>query len=358
VLAAMKLEFRPLVLRLKHKWAVAKGLKTGNEQAQASVMLVRLRPGETTGLGEAPATSRYEETMETMGDFLARIEPEKLSFEDPVAGMNYLEQLAPKNFSAKSAVNAALLDGAARQAGQAVYDYLNLGFTEGRHLSSFSIGIDTPRKIREKVLEAAAFPILKLKVGAANDRKNLATLREVAPLKALRVDANEAWTTKEEALRNIEWLAKDARIEFIEQPMPASTPASELAWLKQHSPLPIFADESCHNAGDIALCAECYHGVNVKVIKTGGILQAVETLKAARRVGLKTMIGCMVESSLSTSIGAQMAELADELDLDGSLLIRDDPYAGATVRNGVVSFASAEEQTGLRVRPRKDDPFV
>lgn len=353
----LKLEFRTVVLRLKHKWAVASGLNSGDDQTRAPVMLVRLHDGEITGLGEAPATSRYQETMETIGEFLARIEPEKLSFADPIAGMNYLEQLAPKNFSAKSAANTALLDGAARQAGQAVYDYLHLGFTEFRHLSSFSIGIDTPRKIREKVLEAAAFPVLKLKVGGTNDRKNLAALREVAPLKTLRVDANEAWTTKEEALRNIEWLAEDGHIEFIEQPMPAGTTAGDLAWLKQCSPLPVFGDESCHHAGDVELCAECYHGVNIKLIKTGGILQAVEALKAARRAGLKTMIGCMVESSLSTSAGAQMAELADDLDLDGSLLIRNDPYVGPTLKNGVLSFAGAEEQTGLRVRPRKDDPF-
>jgi len=353
----MKLDFRPLVLRLKHRWTVASGPQSGEDQTQAPVVLVRLSDGQTTGLGEAPATSRYQESVASIQDFLARVDPLKLAFADPAAGMDYLEKLAPRNFSAKCAVNMALLDGAARQAGQPVYDYLHLGFAESRHLTSFSIGIDTPRKIRDKVLEAASFPILKLKVGSPNDRKNLAALREVAPLKTLRVDANEAWTTKEEALRNIEWLARDPHIEFVEQPMPAATPARDLAWLKQCSPLPLFADESCRGTGDAAHCAQCFHGVNVKLIRTGGLLQAVHTLKAARKSGLKTMLGCMVQSSLATSAGAQLAELADYLDLDGSLLIRNDPYTGPAVKNGILSFAAAREKTGLRVRPLKADPF-
>lgn len=271
--------------------------------------------------------------------------------------MEYLEKLTPGNYSAKCAVNIALVDGAARLAGQAVYDYLNLGFTEGKHLTSLSIGLDTPKKILEKVLEADLFPVLKLKIGGANDRKNLAALREAAPLKTVRVDANEAWAAKEEALRKIEWLAQDPHIEYIEQPMPAATTPQDLAWLKQRSPLPIFGDESYHHAGDAARCAECYHGVNVKLIKTGGILQAAEALKAARRAGLKTMIGCMVESSISTSAGMHLAELADHLDLDGNLLVTNDPFAGPTVKNGVLSFAAAKEEFGLRICPRKADPF-
>jgi L-alanine-DL-glutamate epimerase-like enolase superfamily enzyme len=358
VLVSVKLEFLSFDLRLRHKWAVSSGLKAGDDQTRAPVVLARLSEGEVTGLGEAPVTSRYRESVASITEYLGRVEAKKLSFTDPSAGMAYLENLAPGNHSAKCAVNVALLDGAARLAGQAVYDYLNLGFTESKHLTSFSIGIDTPRKIREKVLEAAAFPVLKLKVGVANDRKNLAALREAAPIKTVRVDANEAWTSKEEALKNIEWLAQDPHIEFIEQPMPAATPPEELAWLKKCSPLPVFGDESYHHASQASLCAECYHGVNVKLIKTGGILQGLEALKAARRAGLKTMIGCMIESSISTSAGAQLAELADHLDLDGSLLIRNDPFVGPSVKNGLLSFAGAEERLGLRVVARKANPFA
>ena len=354
----MKLDFLPFDLRFKHKWAVASGLQSGADQSRTAVVLLRLSDGPVIGYGEAPATARYQETAASIMAFLGRVQAEKLSFADLPAGMDYLEKLAPGNSSAKCAVNVALADGAARLAGQPLYDFLNLGFTEGKHLTSFSIGLDSPKKIREKVLEADFFPVLKLKVGAANDRKNLAALREAAPLKTIRVDANEAWPAKEEALRQIEWLARDPHIEYIEQPMPATTPPEDLAWLKQRSPLPVFGDESYHHAGDAARCAECFHGVNIKLIKTGGVIQAVEALKAARRTGLKTMIGCMVESSISTSAGAHLAELADCLDLDGNLLVRNDPFTGLTVKNGILSFAAAEEKLGLRVRPSKSDPFT
>jgi L-alanine-DL-glutamate epimerase-like enolase superfamily enzyme len=353
----MKLDFLPFDLRLKHKWAVASGLQSGDDQRRTAVVLVRLTDGTAVGWGEAPATARYQESAASIAAFLARVEADQLSFASLPAGMDYLEKLAPGNSSAKCAVNVALADGAARLAGQPLYDFLNLGFTEGKHLTSFSIGLDTPERIREKVLEAASFPVLKLKVGAAGDRENLAALREAAPLKTIRVDANEAWLTKEEALKKIQWLARDPHIEYIEQPMPAATPDRDLAWLKQRSPLPVFGDESYHHAGDADRCARCFHGVNVKLIKAGGILQAAEALKAARRAGLKTMIGCMVESSVSTSAGAHLAELADCLDLDGNLLVRNDPFAGPTVKNGILSFAAAKEKFGLRVRPRKSGLF-
>jgi L-alanine-DL-glutamate epimerase-like enolase superfamily enzyme len=272
--------------------------------------------------------------------------------------MDYLENLAPGNYSAKCAINVALVDGAARMAGKAVCDFLGLGFSEKKHVTSFSIGIDTPAVIGQKVAEAADYPILKLKVGAQGERENLAALRQVAPVRTLRVDANEGWTTKEEALRNLEWLAKDPHIEFVEQPMPAATPVADLAWLKSRSPLPLFGDESYHHARDIGDCAECYHGVNVKLLKTGGISGAHEALKAARKAGLKTMIGCMIETSVLISAAAHLAELTDHLDIDGSLLITNDPYSGATAQKGVVSFAAATEKTGLRVKPKNGDPFA
>jgi L-alanine-DL-glutamate epimerase-like enolase superfamily enzyme len=264
----------------------------------------------------------------------------RISFDDVPGSMDYLEKLAPGNYSSKCAINVALLDGAARIAGKAVCDFLGLGFTEKKHVTSFSIGIDTPEMIGHKVEEAAAYPILKLKIGAAGDRENLAALRKVAPERTLRVDANEGWTTKEEALRNLDWLAKDPHIEFVEQPMPATTPLADLAWLKSRSPLPLFGDESYHHAKDIDACAQCYHGVNVKLMKTGGISGALEALKAARKSGLKTMIGCMIETSVLITAAAHLAELTDHLDIDGGLLISNDPFTGATAH-----------------KPREGDPF-
>jgi L-alanine-DL-glutamate epimerase-like enolase superfamily enzyme len=353
----MKVEFRPFPLTLRHTWSIASGAKTGRGSDSVTVVLLRLSDNGVVGLGEAPSSTRYSESPDTVQSFLRKVDWERVSFGDIPASMEYLETVSPGNYSAKCAINAALVDGAARMAGKAACDFLGLGFTEGKHLTSFSIGIDSPAMIGQKVAEAAEFPILKLKIGAPGERENLAALRKVAPDRTVRVDANEGWTTKEEALRNLEWLAQDPHIEFVEQPMPASTPVADLAWLKSRSPLPLFGDESYHHASDAAKCAECYHGVNVKLLKTGGITGAHEALKAARKAGLKTMIGCMIETSLLITAAAHLAELANHLDIDGSLLISNDPFSGATAEKGVVSFASAAERTGLRVTARDGDLF-
>ncbi len=348
----MQLRFRRFDLKLVHTWRIASGLG-GSGGSIYPVVFVELEDeAGRRGVGESAPSSRYQENVETVQAFLKKVDATQLSFDNLEASMNYLESVAAGNYAAKTAVNIALLDGIAWQAGRPIYDQLKLGFTEKRHMTSFSIGIDAPEIIRRKVEAAANYPILKLKVGSPDDQPNLAAMREVAPKKTVRVDANEAWATKEEALRNLEWLARDGHIEFIEQPMPASSNPKDLAWLKERSPLPIFGDESYHDASDVNLAADCFHGVNVKLVKTGGISGAHKALQAARKAGLKTMIGCMIESSVLISAGAHLAELADHLDLDGSLLISNDPYAGVTATNGVMSFARAEVKTGLRAKPR------
>jgi L-alanine-DL-glutamate epimerase-like enolase superfamily enzyme len=254
--------------------------------------------------------------------------------------------------SAKCALNLALLDGAGKKAGKPVSSLLELGFRENQHLTSFTIGIDKPEVIRDKVLEAQQFPVLKVKLGVAADQEHFLAVRAAAPEKVLRVDANEGWKTKEQALQMIEWLAQDGRVQYVEQPMPAGASLKDWAWLKQRSPLPIFADESYHLAKDVAQVAESFHGVNVKLVKSGGITGGKAALEAARKAGLKTMIGCMVETSILVSAAAHLAELCDYLDLDGNLLIKNDPYAGVQVQQGLLSFANAPEPSGLRVKPR------
>jgi L-alanine-DL-glutamate epimerase-like enolase superfamily enzyme len=353
----MKLEFLTFDLKLKHIWAVSRSASLGGGKDVAPAVLVRLKDKSTAGLGEAPTSLRYSQSADSIQEFLRLVDPARLSFDDIGGSMDYLEKIAPDHRSAKCALNVALVDGAARKAGQPIYDFLGLGFTEKKHLSSYSIGIDTPEMVGRKVAEAAAYPILKLKIGAPGDKENLAALRQVDPKRTVRVDANEGWTTREEALRNLEWLARDPHIEFVEQPMPASTPVRDRAWLKSRSPLPLFGDESCQTVRDISDCAQCYHGVNVKLIKTGGITGAYETLQAARQAGLKTMIGCMIETSVLITAAAHLAELTDHLDLDGNLLISNDPFAGATAEGGAVSFAAAPEKTGLRVQSRNRDLF-
>lgn len=346
----MKMNFRKFDLTLAHRWTIASSTSGGMNKFGIVLLDLTDRDG-VVGLGESAPASRYQENVETVMAFLQQVDPSRLSFEDVTGSMKYLETI-PGNYAGKCAVNIALMDGAARKAGKAVYDYLHLGFKENAHLTSFSIGIDTPEMIRKKVLEAESYPILKLKVGGRDDRQNMAALREAAPTKTVRIDANEGWKTKEEALENLEWFAKDSNIEFCEQPMHFSTPREDWVWLKARTPIPIFADESFHHAKDAEYCAECFHGVNAKLIKTGGISGAYDALQAARRLGLKTMIGCMIETSILTAAAAHLAELTDHLDIDGNLLSTNDPYIGPTSVNGMISFAPASEPFGLRVRAR------
>jgi L-Ala-D/L-Glu epimerase len=345
----VKLNFKRLELRLVHPWTIAKGTSASLTH---TVMVELTGADGTVGWGEAAPFSRYRESLSTVEAFLKQVDPRGLSFNDVEGSMVYLDTLSEHDMAAKCALNLALLDGAAKRARKPLCEYLELGFREGQHVSSFSIGLDTPEVIRQKVLEAEPYPVLKLKLGAAEDQANLRALREAAPAKPVRVDANEAWKTKEQALEQIQWLARDGHIQFVEQPMAAGTPAKDWAWLKQRAPLPIFADESYHLAKDVTHALECFHGVNVKLIKTGGVTAAYEALSAARKAGLKTMLGCMIESSILISAAAHLAELCDYLDLDGNLLISNDPFLGARADKGVVTFAGAPEKYGLRVSSR------
>jgi L-alanine-DL-glutamate epimerase-like enolase superfamily enzyme len=348
----VKIYARACELRLANPWKIASSKSSKGSGTHRTVIVELTDADGVSALGEAAPSSLYGESVETVLPVLAQLDPARLSFHDVPGSMSFLESIPKIPFAVKCALNLALLDGAAKRAGQPLHDFLGLGFRENHHVTCFSIGIDAPEIIHRKVLEAANYPVIKLKVGDPRDRENFAALRSAAPDKPVRVDANEGWKTKEDALRMLEWLvATDKKIQFIEQPMPRTTSDADWQWLKARSPLPIFADESCHTVKDIPRCAECFHGVNVKLVKTGGVSMAKATLEAARKAGLKTMIGCMIETSVLISAGAHLAELADYLDLDGSLLITNDPFAGVTAETGVLSFASAKEKSGLRVSP-------
>jgi L-Ala-D/L-Glu epimerase len=349
----VRIKFRRCDLRLAHKWKISSGGNMGGVNTFPVALLELTDKDGVTGIGESAPSSRYREDVGGSLDFFAKVDAQQLSFDDPAAAMQYVEQLAPGQFAAKAAVNVALLDGAARKAGKRLHDFLGLKFREKRHVTSFSIGIDRPEVIREKVLAAEAYPILKVKLGSTDDRANFAALRDAAPKKTVRVDANEGWKTRELALEMIQWLAADGHVEFVEQPMPASANPKDLAWLKERSPLPLFADESYMSATDAELCAGGFHGVVVKLSKTGGVSRGVEALRTARQAGLKTMLGCMIETSALISAAAHLAELGNYLDLDGNLLITNDPYSGVTAKEGILSFAEAPEKFGLQVAARK-----
>jgi len=346
----VKINARACELKLANPWKIAS--TTGSGTHRTVIVELNSKDG-SSAIGEAAPSFLYGESVDDVMPFLSQLNTDALSFKDIPGSMAYLETVPDLPIAVKCMLNIALLDGAAKSAGKPLYDYLGLGFREKHHVTSFSIGIDTPEIVRKKVLQAEQFPVIKLKVGDPRDHENFQALRSAAPNKPVRVDANEGWKTKEEALKQIEWLVSvDNNIQFVEQPMPRDSKPEDMIWLKERSPLMVFGDESCHTVDDIPLCAECFHGVNVKLVKTGGISMAKQTLEAARKAGLKTMIGCMIETSVQISAAAHLAELADYLDVDGSLLITNDPFIGVTAEKGVLSFAGARQKSGLMVSPR------
>ena len=350
----MELQYQRIDLALRHSWAIATDVGRGGGKSISPVVIVQLRDAHgRSGIGEASPSSQYGESHETVSAFLSRVDPARLSFDDPAASLAYVESVAPGNHPAKCALDIALLDGAARAARQSLCEFLGLGpFAEGRHVSSFTIGIDTPEKMAAKTEEAAAYALLKMKLGSPTDAENLAAVQRAAGGRPLRVDANAAWKSKEEALRHIEWLASQGGIEFVEQPMPPGLPTADWAWLKERSPLPLFGDELYQGAADAARCAEYVHGVNVKLVKTGGVTRGKEALVAARAQGLQTMLGCMIESSVLITAAAHLAALTDHLDLDGNVLITNDPYDGVRNIGGRLTFEGVEDAWGLRVQRR------
>lgn len=360
------LSIQPYSLRLTHRWTIASrtGPGAGEGTDTFPVVLVRLRDAEgVEGLGETAPSNRYRETAESALALLGRVDPQRLSFADLTGSLAYLESLATDEPAARCALDIALHDGAARRAGQPLHEFLGLGFTPGRHVTSFSIGLDAPEVIHRKVLEAEGYPILKLKLGSPADHENLAALRAAAPTKLVRVDANEAWKTREEALRELEWLAADGRIEFVEQAMPAGVARTDWEWLKARSPLPLMADESYRFASDLPAVLGCFDAVNVKLVKTGGVAPAVAALRAARAAGLKTMLGCMIETSVLIAAAAHLANLTDYLDLDGNLLVSNDPYDGLSGTAGRVGLARGAGGAGalglgVAIRDRVGEVFT
>jgi len=348
-------------LALTHAWAIATDVRSGRIGGKRHCPVVFLELTDRAGrrgLGEASPSTQYRETPGTVEAFLRRIDPSRLSFDDLPGSRAYLESLPDPSMPARCAVDVALLDGAARAAGLPLHRFLGLGFPASGALSSFTIGLDTPERMEAKAREAARFPVLKMKLGAPTDAANLAAVRRAVPGKPLRVDANAAWKTREEALERIRSLAGHGPIEFVEQPMPPDVPEADAIWLKERSPLPLVGDESYQDARDADRCARCFHGVNVKLVKTGGVTAAKEALEAARRLGLKTMLGCMIESSVLISAAAHLASLTDWLDLDGNVLIDNDPFQGVVNLDGRLTFDGAPAELGLQTAPRAGLPPI
>lgn len=330
----MQLRFRPHTLALRHAFGIA-----SNTRTSTPAMLVELEHDGLIGCGEASMPPYLGETQESATAFFVRATPLLAAVADPFQLEEILpaiDALAPGNTAAKAALDIALHDWIGRRLGVPLHRLWGLDPAKAP-VTSFTIGIDTPEVVRAKTVEAAAYKILKVKLGrdAATDRQLVSTIREVTSV-PLTVDANQGWAVRDDALRMIEWLATQ-NVLFIEQPMPKAD-LENIAWLRERSPLPLIADESLQRLADVPRLRGVFDGINIKLMKSTGLREAHKTITVARALGLKVMLGCMTETSCAISAAAQLSPLVDWADLDGALLIKDDPFDGATIVDGRVTL--------------------
>ncbi len=330
---ALTLATEVVTLHTRHPFIIARGGKS-----EYRVVWVRLTDGDgIEGWGEADPSSYYGETADTVLEKLALLEPHLPAdpFELEAAEARFAAAV-PGNGAARSALSAALHDLVGKRLGQPLWRLWGLDPATAP-LSSFTIGIDTPERMKAKVLEAAAYPVLKVKLGTDRDEEILRTIRDATD-KPIRVDANAGWTV-ERAIAMLPVLT-DFGVEFLEQPLPPQD-LEGLATLRRQSPLPIIVDESCIVATDIPRVASAADGINIKLAKCGSLREALRMIAAARAHGMRVMVGCMVESSLGITAAAHFTPLVDAADLDGAALTIDDPFVGATIERGRIALPSA-----------------
>jgi len=336
-----KVESKIVRLKLRHTWTTV----MSSSEYRDTVFLNYTREG-ISGVGEGAPIVRYHENaesaqraVESVRDLLAASDPRQFA-----KIMAEVFRRIEGQYAAKAAIDIALMDWFGQKLGVSLYTYFGLDSADAP-VTTFSIGIDNPEVTRQKVREAEAFPVLKIKVGLATDEPTIEAVRSVTR-KPLRVDANEGWKDKEEAVRKINWLESQG-VEFIEQPMPAEM-IEETRWVRSRVHIPIIADESCLHPSDIPKLAGAFDGINVKLDKAGGILEAYRMIQIAKALRMKTMLGCMISSSVSVTAAAHLSPLVDYADLDGNLLIANDPYSGVTVRNGKLILP---DRPGLGLKP-------
>ena len=340
----MRLEHEIITVRTRTPFVIARG----GASEWRLVWLRVIDDDGAVGWGEAAPSRFYGETIETVLAVLDRLGQvlagaNAWSLEAIEAEMNKAIRF---NASAKSAVSAAVHDLAAKRLGVPLYRMLGLDPAKAP-TSSFTIPITADDDALRRALDdAAPYPVLKVKLGGPRDADTIAGVRASAPEKILRVDANAAWTPKH-ALHMIDLLL-DYDVEFVEQPV-AAHDIEGLRFVRERSPLPIIADESCLVASDVPRLAGAVDGINLKLAKCGGLREAMRIVATARAHDMSVMAGCMVETSLGISAAAHLAPLLDYADLDGAALLANDPFFGASIPNGVITLP---ETPGLGVRHR------
>jgi len=327
----MKLSFKPYILEMKHDFKVA-----GVSRNSTPDVLTQIEYDGIIGYGEASMPPYLGETLASVTKFLLKVDLEQ--FYDPFKIddiLTYLDTIEEGNTAAKASVDIALHDLIGKIMNQPLYKLWGLNATKTPY-TDYTIGIDKPDVIRLKTKEARGFRVLKIKLGGHNDKQMIDTVREITNV-PLCVDVNQGWKDKNKALDKIYWL-KENGIIFVEQPMPKSQ-VDDMAWLTEHSPLPTIADEACQRLPDIMnKIYGVYSGINIKLMKSGGLYEARKMITVARALNIKVMLGCMTETSCGISAVSQLSPLVDWGDLDGNLLIKNDPFRGMKVVDGKITL--------------------
>ena len=332
----MQLRFFPYELKLAHVFTVASYSRSTTPDVQ-----VELEYDGIVGYGEAsmpPYLAKELGTVESVMAFLQRVQQVIGAFDDPFKMeeiLTYIDAMDEGNAAAKTAVDIALHDLVGKLLQAPWYKIWGLD-KEKAPSTTFTIGIDTPDVVRQKTRECAdRFNILKVKLGRDNDKEMIQTIRSVTSL-PIAIDANQGWKDRQYALDMIHWLEEQG-IVMIEQPMP-KTQIDDIAWVTEHSPLPVFADESVQRLKDVAALKGVFSGINIKLMKCTGMREAHKMMILARALGMRVMIGCMTETSCACSAAAQLSPAVDFADLDGNLLIANDRFRGMTVEKGKITL--------------------
>jgi len=334
---------RPLDLRTAAPFGISRW--THGEFAR---FVVELREGDVVGYGEAAPNARFGEDRRRDRDLLSDWAPEIADLEGPAGVEAYCESLAGAGVPAlRAGLSAAAWDLAGKQAGEPIWRMLGLARPSVR--TSYTVAIGAPEDMLAQARSAVAtFGTLKVKLGFDGDLELARRLKRELPDATFRYDANEGWADRERAAAALAVL-EDLDAELVEQPLPAGD-TEGTAWLKERTHLPLLADEAVLTLEDLDAVGEAYDGVVVKLAKAGGIAAAFALISACTELGLRVLLGCMVESSLGIAAGLQLAGLADHVDLDGALLLAEDPFTGIEVDGDVLT---ASEEPGLGVRPSR-----
>ncbi|ULC59642.1 dipeptide epimerase [Flaviramulus sp. BrNp1-15] len=327
----MEVFLRPYELKLRHTFTISRE----SYSVQPS-LIVELRDGNFSGFGEATSNPYYGVTvpkmMDVINSFKSEIEANQNSTPEEFWGTMHLH--LKHNMFALCALDLAYNDLYARKKGKKLYELWNYNIATNP-LTDYTIGIDSIEKMVSKMKELP-WPIYKIKLGTKEDIKIVEELRKHTDA-VFRIDANCGWTVDETIKNSI--ALKKLGVEFLEQPLKADDWGAHKEVFKK-SVLPVIADESCQVEADVAKCHNHFHGVNVKLVKCGGLTPARRMLNHAKELGMKTMVGCMTESSVGISAIAHLLPLLDYVDMDGALLLEEDIAKGVAIKNGVIVYSN------------------